>query len=86
MNSHCEERGPSPVIARLTESIEAIARLSLSKSHGSGQAPQSDLKGHSERGKESQRDCAACPESPPSTNIPSRLTWPPRAGMLLLFQ
>jgi hypothetical protein len=45
-NRHCEERDPSPVlsriegpvIARLTESVEAIPGLRCSKAYGSGQA------------------------------------------------
>ena len=56
---HCEERDPSPVIARSD---------ATKQSQGSGQAPQSDPKGHSEhiRGaqcklrEESRRDCLGC--------------------------
>src|SRR3990172_7424346 len=44
-NRHCEERDPSPVIARSD---------ATKQSRGSGQAPQSDLKGHSERSEESR--------------------------------
>jgi hypothetical protein len=38
MKCHCDEWDPSPVIARLTQSAEAISGLGA-------QAPQSDLKG-----------------------------------------